>query len=254
MRRSIAVLALLTIAFPVAAAAGRAYTVTFARSPEGIPTKTFRVVASGDRLRVLHVDAPPGEGILWDVLLRTADSGVIALNSRNRTWYEADGEGPFALASSYLMPRPDGKVENLSVRMSEEPAGAGEHRYSGEVRYDVLESHGGYTVRITCAGTFTVTTTDAIPRRQWIGRILPRTRFYRDVDAELGAAEARIEGFPLRMSLDAKRTYEGGPPMADFVEVKISDVEDVAIDEAQFARPRGYREQEPVLGVPGVED
>ena len=232
---------------PLAAAPGMAYTITY-RSDDAI-TQTFNVVASEDRLRVSPVNLPPGEAILYDVLLRTP-AGVTALNSRNGTWYPAPGSSPFALYSGCTYPYPDGKIRNLSVRIAPGPAAAGERTYSGEIGYDFVRPSGAYTVKIACRGKFTVTTTDRIDRKYWLGRILSQNR-HAEVDAAIRAAEAQIEGFPVSMSVSTTRTYEGGAPMTRAIDVTASEIREAEVDESQFKRPPEYRLQEPVFAFPG---
>ena len=231
-------------------AAGLAYTVTIKRSGEMDRLQTFTVIASEDRLRVSHIDAAEGAGVLYDGLIKNA-SGIVALNSRNRTWYSAPALSPFALTSRYLSPTPDGKVKKLSMTIHPGAAPAGEHHYSGEIRYDVQTSLGGHPVKVSCMGAFTVTTTDNIPRQHWLGRILPETG-YGDVDAQLRSAEGQIEGFPTRLSLHVMRTYAGGAPMFDSIVVTVSGIREMSPAESEFVRPADYRFQEPVVAAPGV--
>jgi hypothetical protein len=253
MRNIIATSALVLCAFAhaVSAAPAVSYTVTVMRSGETEVTRSYTALASGERLRLTHEDAPPGEGVMYDTLIRINPSSVIAMNSRNRTWYRAPDASPFALTSGYLSPRPEGDIKKLSVTMETDSEIDGERLYSGEIRYDVVSSYGGETVKVSCFGTFTLTTTDKLPRQQWLGRILPTTR-YPEVDEKIRAAEARIEGFPTKLSLEVQRTYEGGKPMTDSVEVTVSDIREITANELEFTRPPTYRMQEPVLGVPGV--
>jgi len=253
MNKSIAMYGLLFVlcAHAASAASGTAYTVRIVRSGDKEETRTFKVVTSGDRLRASLLDGPPGEGILYDVLLRTGGAGVIALNTRNRTWYELEHASPFAIHSTYLSPGYEGKARNVRVKLDPPRQEQGERHYAGEVAYDVELSFGPERVKVSCVATFRVSTTDAAGRGLWLGDILPRTRFPA-VDAGLKAAEAGIEGFPVRLSLDAKRTYAGGAPMVDTIRVEVSELGEAAVDGAELVRPADYRNQEPILGVPGV--
>ncbi len=227
-----------------------AYTIT--RRSGDVITQTFNVVANEDRLRVSYLNLPPGEGILYDVLLRTA-ADVTALNTRNGTWYPAPGSSPFALYRPCTIPYPDRKIRKPFVRIAPGPAAAGEHTYSGEIRYDVVTQFQAYTVKIACLGKFTVTTTDRIDRKYWLGRILPETG-YSEVDAALRAAEEQVEGFPVNLSLRRTQTYEGGAPMSDTDNVTASEIREVEVDESEFKRPADYRLQKPVLGFPGAPE
>ena len=250
MRGTIVTIALVFGGFvqPLAAAPGMAYTIT--RRSGDVITQTFNVVASDDRLRVSYLNLPPGEGIMYDVLLRSA-AGVTALNSRNSTWYPAPRSSPFALHRPCAIPYPTGKIKKLSVKIAPGPAVGGERTYSGEIRYDFVTNHLAHTLKIACLGTFTMTTTDRIDRKYWLGRILPETG-YGEVDAALRAAEEQIEGFPVRMSLQRTQTYEGGAPMSDTDNVTASEIREVEVDESELKRPADYRLQKPAVALPGV--
>jgi hypothetical protein len=100
--------------------------------------------------------------------------------------------------------------------------------------------------------TFEVTTTDAFNRSQWLGPVLPETG-YATVDEEIRKAEATIAGFPVRLSLDAKRTYAGGSPMHELVTINVTDLRETTADDSEFVRPAGYRNQKPIIGNAGRE-
>jgi hypothetical protein len=249
--RFVTITLLLIASVQVLGAPGVAYRGTINRSEEAARTEEFSVIGSGNRLRASHTNAPEGAGVLYDSLIRPETSAVIALNSRNHTWYPAPDVSPFALDSRYLTPSPTGKVKNVSVTLKPDDGNAPEHRYSGEIRYDVFVSYRTTTVKVSCVATFTLITTPAVARQHWVGRILPETG-YTDVDAKLRAAEATIHGFPVHLTLEARRTYTGGMPMVQSMTVEVSDIRDASPDQSVFTRPADYHLQEPVRGYPGA--
>ncbi len=249
MKRPVAILLFVLCAHSASAASGTRYTVTIVRSGDAEETRTFEVIASGERLRASHLDAPPGEGIACDVLLRDGAT-VTALNTRNRTWYALPDASPFAVDSSHLSPGFESKAKNVRARLDPPRVEQGERHYGGVISYEVEIQYSEYRVKVWCVASFRVSTTDAVDRGLWLGNILPRTGFP-EVDAQMKAAEAAIEGFPVRLSLNAKRTYEGGEPMVETVRVEVSEIGETAVDATRFVRPADYRNQKPVIAAPG---
>jgi hypothetical protein len=73
------------------------------------------------------------------------------------------------------------------------------------------------------------------------------------VDAKVSEALSGVKGFPLKRRLAATRQYEGGMVMSDVVTTTFDDFKTVVLPREALAVPAGYRYQEPVIGVPGVE-
>jgi hypothetical protein len=237
------------------AATGLAYTVKTIHSNRIDAAQTFTVVRSGERAHASLIDGPPGEGVLYDGLLQTDRSHLIALNSRNRTWYPLESLRPFALDSRYLAPVLKPKIRNVQVHLdppSQSPKDTHLSHQTGEISYDLHQSITGHGVRISCVARFQVTTSDAFDRNDWIGQLLPETG-YPPVDAEMRSVEARIGGFPIRLSLDAERTFEGGATMHDRMRIDVIDIHEAVADDARFVRPADYLQQKPVILSPGVD-
>lgn len=240
-------------AHPLMAASDLAYTVKIIRSGRDAEMKTFTVVRSGDRAHASLIDGPEGEGIAYDRLLLLDPAHLIAINSRNRTWYELETQGPFALQSRYLAPALKPRVKNVRVRLDPpSPSTTDPHHqyHAGEISYDLYEGMGGHPVKISCVARFQVTTSDVPDRSTWIGRMLPETG-YGPVDAEMRSVESQIGGFPIRLSLDAERRYEGGPAMHDVMRVDVTDLHETQAADADFVRPSDYLQQKPVILAPG---
>ena len=255
------------IARAAAAFGGVAYDVTVTRTADGGGKQTYTVVADDGYILATQTEVPPGEPVTHDSVLWTGKAPAIALNSQNETWYELTPDtpgahgtivtsvtttGPFALASRFLKPVYKGTLKNVTVQLNAPSVVGSERHYTGRIAYDVHSSSGRVHVKVTCTATFDVITTDKVDRRHWLGQILPITSVDA-VDARIGAAEASIEGFPVRLSLTATRRYEGGQPMQDVVEVQVSGIREVTPAITTFTRPRSYRHQKPVLAVPGRE-
>jgi hypothetical protein len=247
LRTSLA--ALLLLAFvETTALAGVSYTVAMTRAGDQPQSRRFSVVAEDGRVHATLPKAPPDEVVVYDGLIWTGSSSAVALNSQNQTWYALAPVTPFAPTSRFLTPQNEATIKNVKMKLNAPATVEGELHYSGSIAYQVVTG-GAFGVKISCTATFRVVTNGAADRRNWLGHVLPVTG-YPAVDAKLREAEASFEGFPLRLSLEATRTYAGGESSRESVEVRVSDLHQAPVDKSVFVRPGDYRFQEPVLGVP----
>jgi hypothetical protein len=234
------------------ARAGTAYSVRVSGGTFAAQRGQFSVLADSGQIRADAVEKQADAVTLWDSILVVASSPMIALNSENQTWYELEPPSPLVPSSHFLTPLPGATVKNLRMSVSEAgDAGGGEHRYAGQLTYELHATLSGEKVKVTCAASFDVTTTEKQDRRDWPGRMLPVTG-YPAVDEKFSAAESAIQGFPLRMSLTVKRTYAGGPPMTETTDVEVLNLREVPVPASSFVRPTDYRHQKPVVGAPGA--
>jgi hypothetical protein len=231
------------LAAGLSASAATAYTVH--KGSSGLLGGTFAVVAEPGRIRATSESKTSDGPILYDGLLWVEGSPLIALNSQMQTWYTV--ARPFALPASYLSgARSAKRIKQLTFTFDEiAGAPAGEHRYTGRLRFVVL---GAYNVTYTAA--MEITTTDAVDPRLWMTGMLPLTGLLQ-VDEKLAAAEATIKGFPLKMSLTATRQYSGGGAlMTDVHTVDVSDIRATQANAALFVQPTNYRFEKPVFAGP----
>lgn len=250
---SIAVISclLLIAAFPVHAATS--YKLRRSRTGVGQGTRTFLVIADGERMRATAIkdDASP-EPQVYDSLLVRKGLPTIALNSQNATWYELESSALFALASQYLVRFSEEPVLRKVVIRNDQPVrnAEGEQVYRGRFSYDEILTFWNEKVPVSYEFVYEVTTTEALSREQWIGRILPQT-FHPSIDEVLVRADASIVGFPRHLSLVSTRQYKGGPKMTGTMSIDASRLADVRSDNAMFKVPSDYIQQRPLIGVPG---
>ena len=237
LRHLLPLLALL----PLNLSAGMAYDV---RKSHDSRTETMTVIAEGDQHR-LDVSANESGPVLYTAVLWSGGPLAIALNDENATWYALPAD-PLALRSQYLSPGYKAETKNVRWTMTENGG-----TWTAQLAYDVIESHQGTRVRIRCRADYVVETTEAHPRSLWLGRVFADTRFP-DVNAVLAAADPAIQRFPTKLSLTATRQYDEGPAMKHVVVIESGNVREMKLDPASFRRPADYRNQEPVIGVPGA--
>ncbi len=245
MPRLALALAIATSLHAATAAAATSYQVRQSRGAQ------FAVVAEGEKILATLVENQDDPVVIYDRLLGVSGAPIIAINSRNETWYELERQGPFASASRYLQPLTPATTKNLKIRAAEVAGADGTRLLTWRIAYDVVGKIDGVAIKVKCSGTFEILVAENHPRELWLGRVLPLTG-YPEVDEALSAADATVRHFPLRLSLSATREYEGGKPMTESSVVEVFEIVTTATDAGlSFQVPHGYRQQKPVIGAPG---
>jgi hypothetical protein len=201
------------------------------------------VIVDGDRIRadLRHDPEVPRE---HDAILWTGGAPATALNIQNSTWYELETVAPFAPKTHYLTPAAQGQVKRVNWSMNENGG-----KTSARLTYNVRDSR-NRKINVSCVATFEIETTDALPRKAWLGRIFPTTG-YPEVDAKLDAADAAITAFPTRITMTVVRQYNGGgAPYEETKTIVVSEPRQVTVSAAIFKPPLHYRHQRPVVSTP----
>jgi hypothetical protein len=209
-----------------------------------------RVIADGDnrRLTIEQQDEP----FTHDVLLSN-DGGktVVALNTPLRTWFDAAVLPP---STKSLAPRRGSDIKDAKVSVSEEPAepigGLPVRKYVIRASFIASENYGGTKVNRDNSMTTLIWTTDKIDGALAFPR-LQVTIGVAALDAELRQKIAAVTGFPLREVTTYSQAYEGGAPTSEIITIDVDDIRTVPSPAAaQFTKPAGYVNQEPVMGGP----
>ena len=232
--------------------AGTVYHVTFESSDTFGQMRAATVFVDGERIRVDY-EALPNEPFAQDSVISTnGGRDWIALHSTNQTWFPLE-EGPSLTPESrnFHGLSASAKIRKIDWAIHEEPAGEGEHHYSGDLSYVLIDEIEGQSVKMNCFARVDVVTTDTLDRALWVGVLPLRTR-HPDVDAQIARQQPHIEGFPKRIELIATRRYEGGGrPFRGTASSTVDRVETRSLSPAMFQRPASYRKQMPVVGAPG---
>lgn len=210
---------------------------------------TWRVHAEGRQFRA----DLQGTSIMYDSVLSAGpdSDSVIFLNSAMKTWFDPETSPAFRLQSRFLSPLAKGRATKIRWKLDSEKLEGG-MAYVGDLTYVVTgDVAGGYRTNVTVSARIEIETTHQYEAGLWPGSILPVTK-HEEVDAQLAAAEAQIEGFPTRLKLTTVRTYEGGAPYTDVMSVTVSGITSVQTQASRFVRPEGYRYERPVVAAPGV--
>lgn len=237
--------------------------LTFALSAEGAITYRVRSEsnaalgrASGSRVTVAGNDVcieederPPDHPVTQNVLVsRDGGASFIALNHQNQTWFPAEMPPLTVFANHCGMGVKEPEVSKVKWLFTEPES----HHYVASLAYTVQERLDGTKVEITCTAALDITTTGAHPRELWPAKELFTTRIP-SVDEQIAGDLASIKGFPTRVAVTTGRQFKGGALYKSKRTVVTEDVRTVP-DGAVPAckRPADYREQKPVIGVPGV--
>jgi hypothetical protein len=245
-RWQFAVLAML-LASALSAEAAIAYRVqheTGDPSPKG---EGVTVTVAGDDVCIEADERPSDVALMYSALV-SSDGGesFIALNHRNQTWYRTTAT-PLRVSSGICGMTDAAKVSKVKWLFTEPES----HRYVATLSYTVTESFGGHKIAVTCTAALDITTTVAHPRELWPSKTLFSTQ-QPSVDARIAADLARVQGFPMRIALTSGRQYKGGALYTTKWTLVTQDVRTVPDGKVRACvRPPDYREQEPVLGVPG---
>jgi hypothetical protein len=231
--------------------AATAYHVTFTGS--GASRPALRVTSDADRRRI-DLEKVKDSVITWSSLI-SSDGGhtFVALNAENQTWFPLKAAAPLSPSSALLAGLPTDRISDVRWDLQEEPAtdetGAN-RKYVGRLSYRRHFDTSGVAVAVRCSAVLLTWTTDRTDQTLWVGA-LPFASGVADVEAELAKKAAAIKGFPIKITLSATRQYEGGPPMTELVTASVTNIHEVTVPAADFRRPTGYREQEPVIGGAG---
>lgn len=185
---------------------------------------------------------------------RSGPRGFIGINADNETWYDLEGASPLTMRSHLLSAvSKDTKVEKIKVAFGREPSHDAEmnsHRYVVRVSYETADVFEGHKIRVSRGVTALITTNPRLSEIAWPADMIFSTGIPR-VDESIRERMSVIEGLPVSIELAFARTYHGGSPTTESVKVNVRDIREVVVDPELFETPSGYRNQKPVIGVPG---
>ena len=236
------VLVLLLLATPASAGLVFRYTSAISGNPFKSADSGTVWISDGKYRHVLDPD--PSNPRAWDVAIFNGTETLL-VNAGNQTWYREKKLEPPLDAKLRGKPKVSHQLEG-----QETIAGRQTSKHVIRVEYRLTENFG--PSRVGSKGSVLLmlwVTPDlpSIPMRRFI-----RTEFP-EIDDEIFRVLETIEGMPLRYQLAATRTYDGGGvPKTLMTTTTFSDFDTVDVPASRFEVPKGYREQEPIVGVPGV--
>ncbi len=243
MRRTLLVFIALIAA---QAHAATAYRVRFVSSSPQMQLAGARVTVDGQKLRI-DIDRVPDAVRLYDYAL-SGDGGktLVAVNDELQTWFPLDHSPLVVQSHSFagMSMAPAPKKIQWSVKH-------GAASSAGQLSYALEDDLAGTVVRSNVRATAEVWPMEAKPAMKWPAAVPFVTRIAA-VDEQIARSPELLAGLPAKIAVTITRQYEGGPPMSETTTMTIDDVQELpSVDAKQFVRPAGYREQPPVVGVPG---
>lgn len=224
--------------------AGVVYRFTTKYIGDRLRTASSGTVSVSGRSYRLVLDPDPSNPRAWDIAVSDGTETRL-INLGNQTWYRERAYPPgreTKLRGKVNATRRSEGTESIDGRTAA--------RHFLRLEYKQTEDFGPTRVGSKVGVTLLVAAAADLPPIPWQRHL---TTGFREADGEIARFMETIEGMPLRTELAYTQTYEGGGipstvvAMTTFTDISIEDV-----PPSRFEVPKGYREQEPVIGVPGV--
>jgi hypothetical protein len=181
---------------------------------------------------------------------------MIAINTRNETWYVLENDSPLSLSSHMISSsaRPGTRLEKIRVTLTPDESSAagldGHQQYVGRATFDTVEDLQGNSVRASRSITAFITIDPEAGIARWPFEMLFSTGIS-DVDDRIRELTAQLSGFPALIKASFVRIYHGGRPTTESAVLKVIGVGERELSPEQFEVPPGYQHQEPVIASPG---
>lgn len=240
--------ALLLFLMTTSAEAGVVYRFTTKYTGDPLRKISSGTVSMSGRSYRLVLDPDPSNPRAWDVAVsnETSDGTETRfMNLENQTWYR-ERTYPPALETKLR-----GKVNTTQrTEGTETIDGRTVTRHFLRVEYRQTEKFGPTRVGSRVGVTLLLMVAPDLPPIPWQRHLVTG---FPEADAEIARFMGTIDGMPLRAELASTRTYDGGgTPSTVLAVTTLTDILSEDIPPSRFEVPKNYREQEPVIGVPGV--
>lgn len=245
---SLRIAAILLLLLTTPAGAGVVYRYTTKITGDPVATGSSATVwLDGPGYRIV-LDPDPSGPRAWDIAVSNG-AETFLINSENQTWYRPKPL-PTVRFFGGRETRLRGKVKaSHQVEGTETIDGRSVTKHAMRIDFRQTEDFGSTRVGSTISITFLVW---AAPGLTSIPLQRDLTTGIAQVDEALARLFASIEGLPLRKTLSVTRRYDGGGvPTTILVTTTVTDIEETTIPPSRFEVPKTYREQEPVIAVPG---
>jgi len=224
--------------------AGVVYRFTTKYTGDPILKVSSGTVSVSGRSYRLVLDPDPSNPRAWDIAVSDGTETRL-INLSNKTWYRE---------RSY----PPGRETKLRGKVNTTQRTEGTEKIDGtnatkhflRVEYKQTEDFGPNRVGSKIGVTLLVRMAADLPPIPWQRHLTTR---FREADDEIARFMATMEGMLLRAELAYTQTYDGGGRPSTILAV--TTFTDIAIEDvppSRFEVPKNFREQEPVIGVPGV--
>jgi hypothetical protein len=198
-----------------------------------------RVLVDGSHWRIDH----EGPALFASATIGDSDHDAIAINDSNQTWYSLKHRAGIVIGSDLFSYGFGAAVSKIRVAFAD--AAKTRITYSYEIEIKVG--------------------TEKVPGRVW-GEIRVWTRAeavalpwnpmaiatgHAEVDSALQSQLAQIQGFVWKSEVEVSRRFDSGETLHQVITRTIGEFAPATAKPGDFKVPDGYREQAPVIGVPG---
>lgn len=222
------------------------YRVSMESSGRQTTAGATRVTVAGEHI---CIDSERVAGVVaTHNALTSRDGGAtfIAINHDLQTWFPFE-ELPLALSVEPCGFTPDSKVRKVSWTFDSPES----DRYVGKLSYTVRDVMLGERIDVTCRATLEIHTAGQPSRAAWPSKTFFTTK-YAAVDEQIGPDLEKVAEFPVRLSLTFTRQVRGGAAFATERVYTVEDLREVSDGPMPACEvPAGYRQQAPIIGVPG---
>jgi hypothetical protein len=252
----ITILRSIGIAFLLAAAASAHAGITYQLRVERPRRTTVSTVwADGSSYRVeTRASEDMDEFQRQYPIVISTDGGKTQLHLRpaNETWFAQSSEAPRwrdAIGKHPRVRRP--KVDLIRESANEEIAGLATRRYVLKASCVIETEEGSETLKRHLTRTVLLSVADVACAPAAVRQLHPVSVGIPELDEPIGRSLASIDGFIVQQVDSLAEWYEGGSPRSFVTTTEVVDPRCVEVDAAMFAVPKGYRRQDPVIGIPG---
>ncbi|HEY2829570.1 MAG TPA: hypothetical protein VGJ88_05575 [Thermoanaerobaculia bacterium] len=168
---------------------------------------------------------------------------TVAINDRNQTWFPLHSRMPMPIGGLLFSYPMNPEVSKIDVAFAD---GA---KTRLAFSYDLTMTIAGEKVRGRVWGEMRISTRGGGEKLPWSPTNIKTG--LDDVDAAFRSQLAQIEGQVWKSETEVSRRIENGETLHQVITRTISDLSPSTAKPEMFHVPAGYREQPPVIGVPG---
>lgn len=194
-------------------------------------------LVAGSRWRIDHA------GIVSTAQIGGDDRDTVAINDGNRTWYPLHSRTAMPISSTLFTFWMHDAVSKINVAFAD----AEKTRIA--FSYELTATMMSEKVRCRVWGEIRVWTREGDEKLPWSP--ISIATGLDEVDAAFRAQLTQIHGQVWKSETEVSRRIENGETMHQIITRTVGDISPATAKPEAFQVPAGYREQPPVIGVPG---
>jgi hypothetical protein len=198
-----------------------------------------RVLVEGSHWRIDH----DGPGLFASATIGDSDHDAIAINDSNQTWYPLKYRAGLVIGSDLFSYGFGPAVSKIRVAFADAAKTRISYSYEIEIKVGTEKVRGRVWGEIR---VWTRAETVALP---WNPMAIATG--LADVDSALQSQLAQIPDFVWKSEVEVSRRFDSGETLHQVITRTIGDFAPATSKPGDFKVPDGYREQAPVIGVPG---